>query len=82
MRVASFGAAIAVIVIGAILGGAIGGVTGESVAIALCSTGAVGVASLVFLEVGLSEDREREREAARRRASPLRARRAPPRRRP
>ena len=80
MRVLSFGGAIAAMVVGAIAGAIVGGITGEAIAIAFVSVGAIGVVSLIFLEVGLSEDREREREAretrrARRRPPPLRRRR-------
>jgi predicted MFS family arabinose efflux permease len=78
-RVLSFGGAIAAMVAGAIAGAIVGGITGEAVGIAFVSVGAIAVVSLIFLEVGLSEDREREREAreARRagRRPPLRRRR-------
>ena len=67
----SFGAgAIAVMVIGGVVGALVGGVTGEAAAIAAISLGAIAIVSLVFLEVGLSEDREREREAGERRRIP------------
>jgi hypothetical protein len=46
---------------------AVGGTTGEVLAIALMSLGFGGAVLLVFYEVGLSEDRDRAREAARRR---------------
>jgi hypothetical protein len=75
-RLLSFGAAGVLIVLGVIAGPVLGGITGEAVAIALLSVGAIAVVSLVFLEVGLSEDRERARER------PVRTiRRRPPRRR-
>jgi hypothetical protein len=83
-RLLSFGAAALAIVAGAVAGALIGGITGEAVAIALASLGGIAIVSLVFLEVGLSEDRERARESAtkRERERPLqRIRRRPPLRR-
>ena len=79
-RVLSFGGAVAAMVAGAIAGAIIGGITGEAIALACVSVGAIAIVSLIFLEVGLSEDREREREArearrAARRPPPLRRRR-------
>jgi hypothetical protein len=47
---------------------AIGGVVGALLALMLIGSGLVLVTSLVFLEVGLSEDRDRELELARRTA--------------
>ena len=75
-RLLSFGAAAVLIVLGVIAGPVLGGITGEAIAIALVSVGGIAVVSLVFLEVGLSEDRERARERAVRTV-----RRRPPRRR-
>lgn len=77
-RALSFGGAATTIVLGLIAGAAIGGITGEAVAIALTSLGAIALVSLVFLEVGLSEDRDRARTQRRRLPRP---RRPPPRRR-
>ena len=78
-RLLSFGAAAVLIVLGAIAGPVLGGITGEAVAIALLSVGAIAAVSLVFLEVGLSEDRERARERSARtiRRRPQRRRRRP-----
>jgi prepilin signal peptidase PulO-like enzyme (type II secretory pathway) len=78
-RLLSFGAAALLIVLGVIAGPVLGGITGEAVAIALLSIGAIAIVSLVFLEVGLSEDRERARERAVRavRQRPPRRRRRP-----
>jgi hypothetical protein len=83
-RLLSFGASVALIVLGAVADPLFGGITGEAVAIALASLGGIAIVSLVFLEVGLSEDRERARESAtkRERERPLqRIRRRPPLRR-
>ena len=78
-RLLSFGACVLALVLAAIAGPLLGGITGEAVAIALASIGAIGIVSLIFLEVGLSEDRERARErrppANRRRPAPRRPRR-------
>jgi hypothetical protein len=78
-RLLSFGSAAVLIVLGVIAGPVLGGITGEAIAIALVSLGAIAVVSLVFLEVGLSEDRERAREQAVRkvRRRPARRRRRP-----
>ncbi len=83
-RLLSIGSAFLAIVLGAVLGPLLGGVTGEAVAISLVSLGAIAIVSLVFLEVGLSEDRERGRERERERPSqrPLPPPRLPRRRRP
>jgi O-antigen/teichoic acid export membrane protein len=57
-----FGAAALVIVAGAICALAIGGVAGDAVGIGLVAIGLVAVVSLVFYEIGLSEDRDRDQE--------------------
>jgi hypothetical protein len=60
----------------------VGGTPGQVLALALIGVGVVLATSLVFLEVGLSEDRERAREQAgqeRRRPRRLPARGARPR---
>jgi hypothetical protein len=78
--VSAFGAALATIVLGAIAGLVIDGIVGEALAIGLASIGAIAVVSLVFLEVGLGEDRERARERAHReRGAPGPPSRPPPR---
>jgi len=61
-RLISFGSAALAVVAAAIAGPLIGGITGAAVAIALACLGGIAIVSLVFLEVGLSEDRERARE--------------------
>jgi hypothetical protein len=63
-RLLWFGGSGLVIVLGVVAGGLIGGVTGEAIMIALVSVGGIAIVSLVFFEVGLSEDRERARDAA------------------
>jgi hypothetical protein len=64
----------------------VGGLTGEVLAIALITLGLGGIVLLVFLEVGLSEERELARDEERRRRRALRRtdaeRRPRPRRRP
>jgi hypothetical protein len=46
----------------------VGGLTGEVLTIALIAIGLGGAVLLVFLEVGLGEERDREREQSRRRS--------------
>lgn len=64
-RIAAFGSAGALVVAGAVCGAAIGGGTGQILALVLIGVGLVAATSLIFLEVGLSEDRERAREQKR-----------------
>jgi uncharacterized membrane protein len=81
-RVLAFGSAAALVVAGAICAVLVGGLTGQVLAIALITLGLGAVVLLLFLEVGLSEERELAREERRRReeaAEPERRRR--PRRR-
>jgi hypothetical protein len=61
-RILAFGSAAALVVVGAMCAILVGGLNGEVLAIALVSLGLGGTVLLVFLEVGLSEDRERARE--------------------
>jgi hypothetical protein len=61
-RIAAFGSATALVVAGLACGVLVGGLTGEVLLIALTMVGLGGALLLVFLEVGLSEDHERERE--------------------
>ena len=60
----AFGLAAAFVIAGALCAALTTGDTGQLVGLALIGTGAVLATGLVFLEVGLSEDRERAREAA------------------
>jgi membrane associated rhomboid family serine protease len=64
-RILAFGSAALLVVVGVICAVFAGGLAGEVVAIALVSAGLGGVVLLVFLEVGMSEDRERAREEKR-----------------
>jgi hypothetical protein len=60
-RIAWFGSAGALIVAGTASAAVVGGGTGQVLALALIGIGLVLATSLVFLEVGLSEDHERAR---------------------
>jgi hypothetical protein len=74
-RFGAFGSAGLLVLAGAVCAVVIGGDTGQLLALALIGLGLVALTSLVFLEVGLSEDRERARDLdakARRRARRLR----------
>jgi membrane protein implicated in regulation of membrane protease activity len=62
-RIVWFGLAAALVAAGAICAVLIAGGTGQILALILISLGLVLAVSLVFLEVGLSEDRERARAA-------------------
>jgi hypothetical protein len=80
-RVLTFGSAALLMVAASVVGVVFSGVVGEAFAIALGSLGLIAFLSLIFYEVGLSEDRERAQAAApRRRADPSRAPRRIPRR--
>jgi len=61
-RIASFGSAGLLVIAGAVFAAVIGGEPGEILALVLIGLGCVAATSLVFLEVGLSEDRERTRD--------------------
>ena len=63
-RIVGFGSAALLILAGAVCAALVGGEFGEILALVLISLGCVDAISLVFLEVGLSEDRERAREDA------------------
>jgi hypothetical protein len=66
-RVLAFGSAAALVVAGSICAVLIGGSTGGVLAITLITLGLGAVLLLLFLEVGLSEEREYAREQKRRR---------------
>jgi hypothetical protein len=59
-RILAFGSAAALAVAGGVCAAVVGGTTGEILTFVLLSAGLGGAVLLVFLEVGLSEDRERE----------------------
>ena len=67
-RLYTFGSAAVLVIAGAIVWPVVGGLTGQVLAIAFWLLGFGGALLLLFLEVGLSEDRELEREDAIRRA--------------
>lgn len=62
-RIVTFGSAGLLVVAGVACGVAIGGETGGLLATVLGGLGLVAITALIFMEVGLSEDRERDREA-------------------
>jgi hypothetical protein len=64
-RVLAFGSCGALAVVGTVCVVLISGVVGDVLAIGLISLGLGGALLLAFLEVGLSEDRAREREEER-----------------
>jgi hypothetical protein len=68
-RIVGYGAAAVLVVAGGLSAALAGGGVGQALAMVLIGLGLVLAVSLVFYEVGLSEDRERarERDAARRR---------------
>jgi hypothetical protein len=61
-RIAAFGSAAGLIVVGILCTALFNGTAGQILGIAAIGTGAVLATGFVFLEVGLSEDHERERE--------------------
>ena len=69
-RALSFGGSVALMVAGGVVGALVGGITGEAIAIAAISLGGVALVSLVFYEIGLSEDRDRARERRERQRPP------------
>jgi hypothetical protein len=64
-RTIRYGASIAVALVGVACGALIRGTAGGTAATVLVGIGLVGVVSLIFYEVGLTEDRDRERTRAR-----------------
>ncbi|HWE11562.1 MAG TPA: hypothetical protein VG325_19605 [Solirubrobacteraceae bacterium] len=60
-RAIRYGLAIAVVIIGILCGAVIPGTTGGTICTAVVGIGLVGVVSLVFYDVGLTEDRDRDR---------------------
>jgi hypothetical protein len=84
-RILTFGSAGILVIAGALCAAFVSGLIGQLLALVLLSIGLGGAVLLVFLEVGLSEDHARAREAARResqrRASDREARQRHPARR-
>ena len=78
-RVISFGSALLLVLAGLAGGIGFGGTFGQVLAIVLIGLGLVLATALVFLEVGLSEDRDRAREEAQRRKATERPERTRPR---
>jgi hypothetical protein len=64
-RIASFGSAGVLVIAGAACAALLSGVAGQILAMVLVGLGLILATALVFLEVGLSEDRERARAAPR-----------------
>jgi hypothetical protein len=79
-RIALFGGCGVLVVVGIVCAVVVSGVLAAVLAFVFIATGMVLATSLVFLEVGLSEDRERERELAK--AKLAEAKRRAARRRP
>jgi uncharacterized membrane protein YfcA len=67
-RTIAFGSAALIAVAGGLCGAFVGGIAGLVLAVALLSIGLGGIVLLVFLEIGLSEDKARAREERQRRA--------------
>jgi hypothetical protein len=61
-RIVTYGASVALILVGSACAALVAGVAGQVLAMALIGSGLVILTGLVFMEVGLSEDREREHE--------------------
>jgi hypothetical protein len=81
-RILAFGSAAAAVVSGTLCAVFVNGLTGSVLAITLITGGLGAALLLVFLEVGLSEDRERAREDEQRRKRADARRRPRPRRWP
>jgi hypothetical protein len=70
LRVVAFGSAVALVLAGVACAVLMGGVTGEVLTIVLMSAGLAGALLLVFLEIGLGEERDLAREEKRGRQGP------------
>jgi hypothetical protein len=64
-RIVAYGSAVLLVVAGALVACIVSGVAGEATATGLISFGMIGAVSLIFVEVGLSEERARREEAER-----------------
>ena len=69
LRLIAFGSAAALVVAGAACAALVAGVAGEVLTIILISGGLAGALLLLFLEVGLSEERDLARDEERRRTA-------------
>lgn len=78
-RILGFGSAAALVLAGAVCAFAVEGLTGQVLAIALITVGLGQAVLLVFLEVGLSEERALAQEEERRRREERRDPDTPPR---
>ena len=67
-RVLSFGSAAVLVLAGGACAAFVGGVTGEVLTIVLISAGLCGALLLIFLEIGLDEERELAQDDQQRRA--------------
>lgn len=67
-RILAFGSCAALVLAGVACAVLVGGLTGEVLTIALIAIGLGGAVLLVFLEIGLGEERDRAREQSRRRS--------------
>jgi hypothetical protein len=76
-RIATFGGSGLLVAVGIVCAITVSGVLGAVLAFIFVATGFVLATSLVFLEVGLSEDREREAELARKKRERPAPRRLP-----
>jgi hypothetical protein len=81
-RIAAFGTSALLVLAGALCAVFIGGLAGELLTTMLIGVGLIAVVSLIFLEVGLGEDHDLEREAERYRERRLRGARLRMSRRP
>ena len=81
-RVLGFGSCAVLVAAGSVCAVLVDDFTGEVLTLALVGLGLVGAVVLVFLEIGLSEDRQRARDEERRRPSGDRPESAPRVRRP
>ncbi|HEV7162102.1 MAG TPA: hypothetical protein VGN25_02500 [Solirubrobacteraceae bacterium] len=71
-RIVAFAAAAALVVAGGVCAAVVEGLTGEVLTIVLMSLGLAGGLLLIFLDIGLGEERDLAREAATRRKRELR----------
>jgi hypothetical protein len=71
-RIVAFAAAAALVVVGGVCAALVEGLTGEVLTIVLMSLGLGGGLLLIFLDIGLGEERDLAREAADRRKRELR----------